>query len=196
MPRVKKIPIIEYLKCASTIEQYLYNAGHVDITPQERTVSDFIYEEKKLFLGIGASLSFHPSASDWLSVLFTRLAVLTEYKYITFLECAWYRCNAFVAMIILILHTLHSKFPSKRIARGLFVHSLIAVRLLPFELLRPCFMDNIDWEKLFFLLKVSQKNYKRRCLACSLLTVFPFSCNKCKSLQARVYCHLLKIAIS
>ena len=163
----KKIPIIEYLKCASTIEQYLYNAGHVDITPQERTVSDFIYEEKKLFLDIGASLSFHPSASDWLSVLFTRLAVLTEYKYITFLECAWYRCNAFVAMITLILHTLHSKFPSERIARGLFVHSLIAVRLLPFELLRPCFMDNIDWEKLFI---ESQPEKLQAAMPCLLVT--------------------------
>ena len=70
-------------------------------------------------------------------------------------------------MITLVLHTLHRKFPSKRIARGLFVHSLIAVRLLPFELLRPCFMENTDWEKLFI---ESQPETLQAVLPCLLVT--------------------------
>ena len=157
----------EYVKCLSAIEKWLYNAGHVDVIPEERKVSEFIHEEKQIFLILGECLNPCPTAREWLSVLFTRLAVLTHHDYYAFLEPAWHRCGAFVTMITMVLDTSHSKCPPSRIACGLFMHSLVAVRLLPFEVLCPCFMESVDWEKLFV---DSQPEGLQAALPCLLVT--------------------------
>ena len=92
---------------------------------------------------MGACLNPCPTARDWLSVLFSRLAVMTDHVYSAYIDPAWNRCGAFATIVIMILDTSHGKFPPSRIACGLFVHSLAAVRLLQFEVLCPCFMETL-----------------------------------------------------
>ena len=90
-----------------------------------------------------------PTARDWLLVLFTRLEVLTQSQYATHLTHARFRCDVFVKMCTLMLDTADPFFPPSRIARGLLVHSLVVVRLLPVSVLQPACFDSNDWQKLF-----------------------------------------------
>ena len=139
----------EYVNCLSATEKWLYNAGHVDVVPQEWKslwIQSWRYND---VLNLGECLNPCSTARDWLTVLFTRLAVLTRREYSAYIEPAWHRCGAFVTMITMVLDTSHSNFPPSRIACGLFMHSLVAVRLLQFQGLCPCFMESMDWEQLF-----------------------------------------------
>ena len=52
-------------------------------------------------------------------------------------------------MCALMLDTTDPYFPPSRIARGLLVHSLVAVRLLPLHVLQPACLKFTDWQKLF-----------------------------------------------
>ena len=90
-----------------------------------------------------------PTSRDWLLVLFKRLEVLTQNKYATQLTCARYRCNVFLEMCTLMMDTADPYFPPSRIARGLLVHSLVAMHLLPLHLLQPSSIDFIAWRMLF-----------------------------------------------
>ena len=144
-----KVSMDEFVNCLSAMEKWLYNAGHVDVVPQEREVSEFVHEEIKICLSLGECLNPCPTARDWLTVLFTRLAVLTRHEYSAYIEPAWHRCSAFVTMITMVLDTSHSNFPPSRIACGLFMHSIAAVRLFLFQVSCPCFMESMDWEQLF-----------------------------------------------
>ena len=47
------------------------------------------------------------------------------------------------------------------------MHSLVAVRLLPFQVLCPCFMESMDWEQLFL---DSQPEELQATLPCLLVT--------------------------
>ena len=76
-----KVSMDEYVNSLSPMEMWLCDAGHVDVVPQERKVFEFIHEEIKMFLSLGECLNPCPTARDWLTVLFTRLAVLTRHEY-------------------------------------------------------------------------------------------------------------------
>ena len=82
-------------------------------------------------------------------MLFTRLRVLIQDQYAMSLASAWSRCELFVKMCVFMLDTCDPIFPPSRVASDLPVHSLVAVRLLPLELLLPPGIDFIHWEMVF-----------------------------------------------
>ena len=44
-----KVSMDEYVNCLPAMEKWLFNAGHVDVVPQERKVFAFTHEEMKIF---------------------------------------------------------------------------------------------------------------------------------------------------
>ena len=63
------------------------------------------------------------------------------------------------------LDTSDPYFPPSRIARGLLVHSLVAMRLLPLQLLQPSSIDFTVWQILF---TAGQPEGSRAALSCML----------------------------
>lgn len=98
-------------------------------------------------------------------MLFTRLQVLTQNAYAAFLSPAWSRCEVLVKRVTLVLDTTDLNVPPSRVACGLLVHNLVAVRLLPIEMLRPSSVEDVDWEMLFV---ASQPEGLRAALPCLL----------------------------
>lgn len=161
--RAKK-PLVECIECALSVAQWLYSTGHIVETLANMTIEEFRTKEKQLFLS-SKGICCWPSAHEWLLVLFTRLEVLTQNAYTAFLRPAWNRCHVFLHMATLVLDTTDLKFPASRVSCGLFMHSLVALRLLPVEMLRPSSEMCVDWEMLFV---ESQPEGLRAALPCLL----------------------------
>ena len=81
-----KVSMDEYVNSLSAMQKWLYNAGQVDVVPQERKVFEFMHEEIKICLSLGECLNPCQTARDWLTVLFTRLVVLTRHEYSAYIE--------------------------------------------------------------------------------------------------------------
>ena len=68
-------------------------------------------------------------------------------------------------MCVRMMDTCEPMFPPSRVARGLLVHSLVTVRLLPPELLQPPCIDFQKWEMVFV---ASQPQGRGAALPCML----------------------------
>ena len=90
-----------------------------------------------------------PTAAEWLLVLFTRLRILTQHQYAIPLASAEKRCEFLTKMCVLRLDTCDPIFPPSLVANSLLVHSLVAVGLLPLDLLQPPGIDFQQWKMVF-----------------------------------------------
>ena len=144
----ERVPFSAYAEYALSVAQWPHGMGYIADAPARITAQQVREHEKFLLCKLHGFLPL-PTARDWLLVLFTRLEVLTQNQYATHLSHAWCRCDVFVKMCTLMLDTTDPFFPPSRIARGLLVHSLVAVRLLPVSVLQPSCFDSTDWQKLF-----------------------------------------------
>ena len=52
-------------------------------------------------------------------------------------------------MITLLMDTTENRFLPSQIASGLFMHSLVVMRLIPLKEIRPYTIDPITWTKIF-----------------------------------------------
>ena len=89
------------------------------------------------------------TADEWLVTLFARLDLLTRFRYKAYTIKASMRCHHLLRMCMLKQDTTEPDFLPSRIACGLFVHSLVAVRLLPVGTLQPTCVTYREWETLF-----------------------------------------------
>ena len=142
------MPFSAYADHAMSVAQWLHSIGYIADASARITAQQVREHEKSLLCKLHGFLPL-PTARDWLLVLFTRLEVLTQSQYAMHLTHAWRRCDLFVKMCTLMLDTTDPFFPPSRIARGLLVHSLVAVRLLPVSVLQPSCVDSTDWQILF-----------------------------------------------
>ena len=144
----ERVPFSAYAEYALSVAQWLHGMGYIADAPARFTAQQVREHEKFLLCKLHGRLPL-PTARDWLLVFFKRLEVLTHNQYASHLTHAWCRCDVFVKMCTLMLDTTDPCFPPSRIARGLLVHSLVAVRLLPVSILQPSCVDSIDWQILF-----------------------------------------------
>ena len=144
----KRMPLSAYTENALLVAQWLHSMGYIAEAPTRITPQQIREHEKSLLHMLHGFLPLRASR-DWLLVLFKRLEVLTQNQYATQLTRARSRCDVFVKMCTLMLDTADPYFPPSRIARGLLVHSLVAMRLLPVHLLQPSSIDFTAWRILF-----------------------------------------------
>jgi hypothetical protein len=143
---VCRTDVIQY---ALTTAECLYDAGHVIAVPQYVT-GGFIHHHEKVLLAHLRYLAYFPTAAEWLSVLFARFQILTQGQYdARYVADARSHAELLVQMCVLMLDTCEPSMKPSRIARGLFVHSLVAVRLFPLKLLQPPSLDFQEWVILF-----------------------------------------------
>ena len=154
----------DFVDYASSTSQWLYNAGHVTKVQRSITCQLLRDREKAIILQL-RGLACLPTAVEWLSVFFTRLQVLTHDQYAMSLASAGSRCELLAKMCVLVLDTCDPIFPPSSVANGLLVHSLVAVRLLPVELLQPPCIDFQQWEMVF---ATSQPEGRGAALPCML----------------------------
>ena len=105
-----KVSMHEYANYLSAMEKWLYNAGHVAVVPQEIKVFESMNEEIKILSAWNNVLNPCLTARDWLTALFTRLAVLTRRGYSACIETARHCCGVSVTMMTLVLDNSHSNF--------------------------------------------------------------------------------------
>ena len=98
-------------------------------------------------------------------MLFTRLRILTQDQYANILRRAGKRCECIAKMCVLLLDTCDPMLRPSHVANGLLVHSLVAVRLFPLELLQPLCIDFQQWKVVFV---ASRPEGQRATLPCML----------------------------
>lgn len=158
------MPLCVCADYALSIAQWLHRLGYIARLPERITPEQIRVREKFLFRMLHSFLPM-PTSCDWIAVFFNRLEILTRNRYATQLTHARYRCDVLVRMCTLMLDTSDPYFPPRRIARGLLVHSLVAMRLLPLQLLQPSSMDFTFWQILF---TAGQPEGSRAALSCVL----------------------------
>ena len=144
--------------------QWLYQAGHITKVQQNITGQAICNQEKTMLQQL-RGLARLPTAMEWLLVLFTRLRILTQDQYAIPLASAEKRCEFLTKMCVLLLDTCDPIFPPSLVANSLLVHSLVAVRLLPLELLQPPCIDFQQWKMVF---AASQPEGRGATLPCML----------------------------